>query len=91
MSPFSKGRNKSVIRLILFAPVRFHDLGTTHFLKEINTKDGVKLNFGKVPCFEACDAQYEKLPKLLPEGKIRNKEREGFCPDLPNIINWEKD
>jgi len=54
-------------------------------------KSRVKLNFGKFPYFDACDTQYEKFPKLLPEWKIRNKEREGFCPDLPNIINWEKD
>ena len=37
-------------RLFLFAPVRFHDLGTTHFLKEINTKSGVKMFQRSMQC-----------------------------------------
>jgi hypothetical protein len=73
------------------APVSFHKPESGMAARRTLGKSRVKLNFRKFPRFDACDAHYEKLPKLLLKWKIRNKEREGFCPDLPNIINWEKD
>jgi hypothetical protein len=38
----------------------------------------VKLNFWKFPCIDAGDAHYEKLPKLLQNGRSVIKNVRGF-------------